>query len=100
MTEKLASLQVRIIQVKYQPCNPPCYFDLIVPIPKPQLSLPEEVNIPLIDQTTQTKLSMSKKKGRPKLTRLNSVMDTRLQQTKESNPAEVDTDVDMDSTQP
>ena len=89
MTEKLASLHVRIIQVQYQPCNPPCYFDLMVPMPKPQLSLPAEVNVPLIDQTTQTKLAMNKKKGRPKLARLNSVMDTRLQQSKESNPAEV-----------
>ena len=26
MTEKLASLQVRIIQVQYEPCNSPCNF--------------------------------------------------------------------------
>ena len=32
MTETLASLQVRIIQVQYQPCNPPCYFDVMVPM--------------------------------------------------------------------
>ena len=109
MTEKLASLQVRIIQVQYEQTTPPCYFDMMVPIPKPQLSLfqnnncpkpPAEVKLPLLDESTQTKVAVSKKKGRPKLARLNSVMDTRLQQSKESNPAEVDTDVDMDSTQP
>ena len=99
-TEKLGSLQVRIIQMQYEPFVPPCYFDLMAPIVKPQSSLPAEVNFPEIDQIAQPKQTASKKKGgRPKLPRLSSVFDLRPHQIKESNPAEVLTDVDMDSTQ-
>ena len=58
------------------------------------------MKLPLLDESNQTKVAVSKNKGRPKVDRLNSVMDTRLHETKESNPAEVDTDVEMDSTQP
>ena len=60
MTDNLASLQVRIIQVQYQPSTPPRYFDMMVPIPKPQMSLPAEVKLPLLDQSTQTKEAVSK----------------------------------------
>ena len=101
-TDKLGSLQVRIIQMQYGPFVPPCYFDLMAPVVKPQQSLPAEVNFPEIDQNVQTKQTTctSKKRGeRPKLPRLSSVFDLRPHQIKESNLAEVFIDVDMDSTQ-
>ena len=54
-TDKLGSLQVRIIQMQYEPFVPPCYFDLMAPVAKPQQSLPAEVNFPEIKQTTSKK---------------------------------------------
>ena len=81
--------------MQYEPFVPPCYFDLMA-----QQSLPAEVNFPEIDQNGQPKQTASKKRGgRPKLPRLSSVFDLRPHQIKESNPAEVLTDVEMDSTQ-
>ena len=97
-TPYLASLQVRIIQVQYKAFKPPCFFDLVPPIPQTQEALPAEVNCPEIIQDVQPKPATKKKGGRPKLTRLSSVLDSRQDQNKEPNPAEVDTDVDMDST--
>ena len=98
--DKLGSLQVRIIQMPSEPFVPPCYFDLMAPVVKPQQSLPAEVNFTEIDQNVQPKQTASKKRvGRPKLPRLSSVFDLRPHQIKESNPAEVLTDVEMDSTQ-
>ena len=101
-TEKLGSLQVRIIQMLYEPFVPHaiCYFDLMAPVVKPQQSLLEDVNFPEIDQNVQTKQTARKKRGgRPKLPRLSSVFDLRPHQIKESNPTEVLIDVEMDSTQ-
>ena len=62
-TEKLASLQVRIIQLQYDNANPQCFFDLMVPIPKPQSTLPTEVNFPQIDQTAQAKQATKREEG-------------------------------------
>ena len=85
--EKLASLQIRIIQMQYEPFVPPCYFDLMAPIVKPQSSSLVEVNFLEIDQIVQPKQTASKKRGgRPKLPRLSSVFDLRPHQIKESNP--------------
>ena len=68
-------------------------------IPQTQEALQAEVNWPEIIQDVQPKPATKKKRGgRPKLTRLSSVLDSRQDQNKEPNPAEVDTDVDMDST--
>ena len=99
-TDNIGSLQIRIIQMQYEPFVPPCYFDLMAPVIKPQQSLPAEVSFREVDQNVQTKQTTSKKRGeRSKLPRLSSMFDLRPNQIKESNPAEVFIDVDLDSTQ-
>ena len=56
--------------MQYEPFVPPCYFDLMAPVVKPQQSLPAEVNFPEIDQNMQIKQTASKKRGgQPKLPR-------------------------------
>ena len=73
-TGNIGSLQIRIIQIQYEPFVPPCYFDLMAPVVKPQKSLSAEVNFPEIDQNVQPKQTASKKRGgRPKLPRLSLI---------------------------
>ena len=83
---------------KYPSFKPPCFFDLLLPIPKTQEALLVEVNCPEINQYVQPKPATKKRGGIPKLARLSSVLDSRQNQNKELSPAKVDTDVDMDST--
>ena len=65
-----------------------------------EMCIRDRVNFPEIDQNMQIKQTASKKRGgQPKLPRLSSVLDLRPHQIKECNPAEVLTDVEMDSAQ-